>query len=510
MAKVLELRPDRSLLLRAGVGWRPGLVGHATVPVGRDSQAGHTLVSSEPLVVTDLATEPRFSGPALLLDHGVRSGISVTIPGETTPWGVLGIHSTSAAHFTRDDVSFVQAMANLVGAKLRESNARAAQHEAEARLALWQKMEAIGTLAGGIAHDFNNLLTAILSYADLALDALPEGSPVRADLEQIVGATQRAGELTSQILAFGRKQVLRPRNTDLNLVVESTLRLLRRTLGEQVELDFVPGAALGHTFVDPTQMEQVILNLCVNARDAMPDGGRISIETQNVVINGEYVRAHPWAKPGRYVMLTVADTGVGMSREIVDRIFEPFFTTKELGRGTGLGLASVHGIVHQHGGMIQVYSEVGRGTLFKVYLPITSRAAHATERRPAGPRLRGSETILVAEDDPHVQRVVIRILQSAGYETVAAPDGEALEIFRAAAPSIDLVILDAVMPRVGGRQALREMRAIRPDLRFLLVSGYSDLTEELDPDERRAWVTKPYDPDSLLERVRRALDGTLE
>ncbi len=385
--------------------------------------------------------------------------------------------------------------------------AEAGRRELEERLRQSEKLESIGTLAGGIAHDFNNLLTIILGGAEYLLMESEEDPTLSEYLGEIRDAAERAGQLTAQILAFGRKQILKPRSIDLNSVINDALRLLRRTIGEQYQLDFRPSVDLGSNYADPIQLEQVLLNLCVNARDAMPDGGAITIETQNVVIDDEYMRTHTWGEPGRYVQLTVSDHGVGMAPDVIERIFDPFFTTKELGRGTGLGLATVYGIVRQHEGLIHVSSEPGRGSDFKIYLPIVDRVVDRVESPPEAVESHGNERILVAEDDASIRRILERVLVRAGYRVALAEDGAvALEMFESDPSAFDMVLVDAVMPHLNGRDTLAAMRSADPGLRFLIMSGYAHRSE-LDVEHVDAWVAKPFSPDQLLHRVRRALDG---
>jgi len=293
----------------------------------------------------------------------------------------------------------------------------------EAQLLQAQKMEAVGQLAGGIAHDFNNLLQVILGHLELVLSDLPPQEPRRVELEEVQKAAERAAALTRQLLAFSRRQLLNPQLLDLNEIVADLMKMITRMIGEHIELNVIPGHALNTVRADRGQIEQVLINLCVNARDAMPDGGRLTIETENVLFDDQYCISHAWAAPGRYVLLQVSDSGCGIAPEIVGQIFEPFFTTKEPGRGTGLGLATVYGIVRQHGGTIQVYSEVGSGSTFKVYLPAVEGAAPAIDCRIPEPIRGGHETILVAEDDAQLRSLAKRILESAGYHVFVAADG---------------------------------------------------------------------------------------
>ncbi|MBX7255377.1 MAG: PAS domain S-box protein [Candidatus Hydrogenedentes bacterium] len=373
-----------------------------------------------------------------------------------------------------------------------------------------QKMEAVGQLAGGIAHDFNNLLQAILGYTDLILEDLAPGDNHRSELEQVRLAAERASTLTRQLLTFSRRQVIQPVPVDLNELVAGLMKMLRRIIGEHIQLDIIPGHRLGTVHADVSQIEQVLLNLCVNARDAMPDGGRLTIETENVVVDHEFKVNHPWAKEGRYVLLSVTDTGCGMEKTVLEHVFEPFFTTKGEGEGTGLGLATVYGIVKHHDGMIHTYSEVGKGTTFKVYLPISQRAAVTIGDKVTGMAPGGTETILLAEDEEMILNLAARLLRDAGYTVLTASDGiEAMYMFDAHADAIDLALLDVVMPRMGGREVQKRIREKKPHVKFLFASGYSAnaihtnfvLAEDLQ------LIQKPYQRDALLRKVREVLDS---
>jgi PAS domain S-box-containing protein len=381
----------------------------------------------------------------------------------------------------------------------------------EAQYRQSQKMEAIGQLAGGVAHDFNNLLQVIVGYNEMHLDAMSASDSRRADLLEIQAAAARAIELTRQLLAFSRRQVLQPKDLNPNQLIANILKMLRRIIGEHIRLDFVQGHALGTIHADPTQVEQILLNLCINARDAMPGGGLIVIETQNVTINGIYTALHPWVPEGRYVLITVTDTGVGMPPEVQSRIFDPFFTTKEEGKGTGLGLATTYGIVKQHNGFIHVYSEVGKGTAFKIYLPITDRKASEIGALIETPVAVGTETILVAEDQQSVRALARQILCGAGYTVIEATDGEeALEVYRENADKVGLVLLDVIMPKLYGRAVYEQIRIINPSVRVLFCSGYSANGVHTDfiASEQAMLIQKPYHPKDLLRAVRQALDGS--
>jgi PAS domain S-box-containing protein len=377
----------------------------------------------------------------------------------------------------------------------------------EAQLRHAQKMEAVGQLAGGLAHDFNNLLTAMLGNLSLLLSGLAEGDPNREFAAGAERAAHRAANLTGQLLGFSRRTVLRPRPWCLNATVDEVLAILRRTLDPRIELEVRPAAELGTVEADPGQMTQVLLNLCLNARDAMPDGGRLTIETADVTIEDARGRQYLGAGPGRFVRLRVGDTGGGMPAEVRDRIFEPFFTTKGPGRGTGLGLAMVFGIVRQHSGWVECASEVGRGTRFDVYLPRVEALAEAPTADDTPPAA-GHETVLLVDDEEMIRTVGSAILQRYGYEVLLAEDGQqAVDVYREQHERIDLVILDLTMPHLSGHDAFRRLLEIDPRARVLFASGYS--AERLtDADQQRAlgFVSKPYRSEDLARAVRTALD----
>ncbi len=377
----------------------------------------------------------------------------------------------------------------------------------EGQLRHAQKMEAVGQLAGGIAHDFNNLLQAILANTELAMESGPLSADVAESLGEIEGAGRRAADLTRQLLAFSRRQPLRPVPTDLNQLVQSLMKMLRRLLPESIAVDLIPGHDLASVNADPSRLEQVILNLCVNARDAMEHGGRLTIETENVLINARYCEANPWARPGRYVLLSVTDTGAGMTAEVRDRIFEPFFTTKAAHQGTGLGLSTVYGIVQQHEGMIHVQSEPCTGTTLEIYLPADNRlAADVGDELDVIPP-RGQETILLTEDDERVRRAAVQILQRAGYRTIAAANGaEAVRLLRERAGPVHLVLLDLVMPELGGPETWEHMRVSNPGLRVLFTSGYADERYRKRLPAGAEVLDKPFRTEELLSRIRAKLD----
>jgi len=630
-SKVLECDPDgETLLLRAGHGWKPGLVGHARVGTGQESQAGYTLASEEPVVVPDLAAEQRFSGPPLLQDHGVVSGISVAIRGRERAYGVLGAHAATRRRFSADETLFLEAVANTLaqaverqqiltrlreneerfrllidrsadligvfsiqgtvqfaGASVervlgyrpqqmigrsaldyvhpedREAAARGFQvlaqspggttrvtiryrhrdgsyrvlestginlahmpaiggivvnsrdvtdrRSLEERLGQSQRLESVGRLAGGIAHDLNNILTAILANADLLGALRPRDAAGQEELQEVVRSSLRARDLVQQLLAFARKQVLAPRVLDINRSVRDSERLLRRLLPENVALRLRLSEPLGPVLADPSQLEQVLINLAVNARDAMPEGGALTIETADVTLDGDFAEAHPGTiAPGPHVMLAVSDTGVGMPPEVLAHAFEPFFTTKSPGLGTGLGLATTYGIVKQSGGFIYAYSEVGVGSSFKIYFPRASRATtEPVESSPPAVR-GGTETVLLVEDDEAVSSVARRVLQRAGYTVLAtgSPD-EALSVEAGFAGRIHLVVTDVVMPGLSGRQVAERIRRRRPDLAVLYISGYTEnaVTTNGVVDPGTWFLAKPFTGATLLAKVREVLEA---
>lgn len=384
------------------------------------------------------------------------------------------------------------------------------QRETENRLRLSQRLEAVGRLAGGVAHDFNNLLTVILGYLDFAIRELPASASIRADLLEAQQAGERAENLTRQLLAFSRKQVLAPTVLNLNKIVMDISGLLRRLLGEDVQIATQLAADLGSVRVDSGQVEQVIMNLVVNARDAMPQGGKLTIETSNVTLDDSYASQHISVSPGQYVLLAITDTGCGMDEATQDRIFEPFFTTKEKGKGTGLGLATVYGIVKQSGGSIWVYSEPGHGTSFKIYFPRVDAPAIEL-RRPAPPKVMasGQETLLLVEDDGLVRRLTERILKQAGYHVLVAANGsEALRLGEAQG-KIDLLLTDVVMPQMSGPQIAERLVERYPEVKVLYTSGYTDETIVRHGvlEQGVHFVGKPFSASELTKKIRAVLDG---
>ena len=380
----------------------------------------------------------------------------------------------------------------------------------EEQLMQAQKMEAVGRLAGGVAHDFNNLLTAIIGYSQITLFKLAPADPLRHEIEEIIKAGERAAMLTSQLLAFSRKQVLNPQVLNLNQIIENISKMVRRVIGEDIELVTLLDGDLGQVKVDPGQIDQVLLNLVINARDAMPEGGKITIETENVFLDEEYARTHVAVHTGAYVMLAISDTGVGMDAFTRARIFEPFFTTKAEGKGTGLGLSTVYGIVTQTGGHIWVYSEVNQGTVFKIYLPRVDEIAVADGRVEEVSDFRGEETVLVVEDEVQVSRLIVKVLKDHGYKVLEAARAEdALSLIKARDDEqIDLLLTDVIMPGMSGKTLASQFQAMRPDTKILFISGYTDnaIVHHGILDPGTAFVQKPFTPGALVRKVREILD----
>jgi PAS domain S-box-containing protein len=380
----------------------------------------------------------------------------------------------------------------------------------EGQLQQAMKMEAVGRLAGGVAHDFNNLLTVIIGYSELLQQKIGKESPMHGDVEEVRRAGERASSLTQQLLAFSRKQIIEPKVVRLDLLVADMQAMLTRLIGEDIALQATTGKSLGSVKVDPGQFQQILMNLVVNARDAMPDGGKIVIETANVDLDEGYCALHPYILPGRFVMLSVSDTGHGMSDEVKAHIFEPFYTTKERGRGTGLGLATTYGVVKQSGGSIEVYSEVGIGTTFKIYLPRVEEEASQSVKDDRPQDMRGgSETVLLVEDEDIVRNLCVRILERLGYKVLQARNGaEAIALAQGYGDRIDLLLTDVVMPGMNGAELARQLVLHHPERKVLFTSGYTDdaIVRHGILKEGVSFIGKPYTPSALAKKVRGVLD----
>lgn len=608
-AGIWEMNPDgQALTLRAGTGWKAGMVGTATLETGGQSLVNHMFAIVEPLIVGNLQAEKKFKPPAVLLDHGVVSFAAKSIAGDKWPYGIITVGATKDREITEDEIHFLiavsavlamavnrrqieeqltrlaafaqlnpnpilefdaegnlvyfndaaLAMARQLGVEhpraylptdlknvVRESltsNAGRQQLEtrAQGRILAWtifpivanqavhcyitditertnleaqlrqsQKMESVGQLAAGVAHDFNNILTIVQGHSGVILSR-QGGDPALIDSAQaIYFAAERAATLTRQLLMFSRKNLAQPRLLDLREVVTNLTKMLRRLLGESVELQFKPADNLPTMRGDSGMMEQVIVNLAVNARDAMPKGGRLTIELSTVDFDRRRLEIHPQARLGRFIRLAVTDTGTGIPPEVQNRIFEPFFTTKEVGKGTGLGLATVYGIVKQHGGWIELASQVGKGTTFEVFLPAsTEKIDTELLALNAGitTRIRGgNETILLVEDEAVIRDLAHLILREQGYRVLEAANGvEAVAIWRKERDSIDLLLTDMVLPEgMNGQELADKLRREKPGLKVICASGYS--MDEIE-QEGMGFLQKPYTRVTLTKTVRECLD----
>jgi signal transduction histidine kinase/CheY-like chemotaxis protein len=609
---LLELQPNGStLVLRAGVGWKPGLIGKEMLPADPRTQSGYTLAAGEPVVVENLPAETRFLPSPFLIDHGVVSGMTVAISGQGQAFGVLGAHTTHRRKFTEDEVHFVLAVATVLAmaaarkrteaeleklaafAQLNPNPAMelsprgivtyandaavnlaksvgcntprgilpsnvgvlvqtclgqpasklsletqisgrtlswsfhpvAASHvvhayveditdrlSLEAQFRQSQKMESVGQLAAGVAHDFNNMLTIIQGHAGMLLAKSAQSHDLLDSSQAIYFAAERAANLTRQLLMFSRKNVMQPKLTDLREVVTHMSKMLQRLLGETIRLEFHPPFEIPLVQADVGMLEQVIMNLAVNARDAMPRGGRLAIATTTAEIDEDYVHTHPEARAGSFVCLRVTDTGYGMDPATMARIFEPFFTTKEVGKGTGLGLATVYGIVKQHEGWVEVSSQVGKGTTFSIFLPASTKPveAKAAADTPIVQVPRGKETILIVEDEAVLRDMAHLILQDCGYNILEAGSGrEALNVWERHRDNIDLVLTDMVMPEgVSGMDLAQRLLQAKPKLKIIFASGYSmdDIDTAFVRKGRAAFLQKPYTHVTLAKAVRDCLD----
>ena len=486
------------------------------LPIDTDPYVSRLVVATGPEVVVDAQIDPNVNR-AVVEALGNRTIVNVPMRLLEQPFGVLGTGSfgEEGVHVPTDEeleylvglaAQLVVASARILLVRQREDAARE-RAELQRQLEHRQRLESLGQLAGGVAHDFNNLLTVIMAHASML--GLTEDDPARRDdLKVITEAAERAAELTRRLLALGQRQPLRLAPSDSGAILLSVVGMLRRVIPADITMDLVPGLDLPAILAEPSQIEQVITNLCLNARDAMPGGGRLTLRSETMSLGDAFVDEHPWARAGHYVLVTVSDTGTGMPKEVVDRVFEPFFTTKGEGRGTGLGLAVCRGIVEQHGGLIHAYSEPGVGTTFKVYLPVADGAAIRLDAPVEGDAPGGTERVLVADDQPHVRRVIERILTGAGYSVVGVADGKAAVLVAAREP-FHLVILDAVMPELGGRAAYEQICKARPEMRVLFASGYGaeELTARFLADTNVPLIRKPFDPNLLLRTVRAILDA---
>ena len=615
--EILELAPgQRELILRAGAGWKEGMIGSARTDAGPDSLPGYAIQTLEAIRVADYRTERRFKAPTLARYHGAISGVTVAITGRdrVRSFGVLGAHSLKARTFTDDDEQFLRAVANLLAMTIDRKRAEAemqkravfaqlnptpaielnatgeityandaafrlahetgyshpgevlpehiadtvsnailsghdrieftTQHagrtlawlvhpipadnlahcyitditerlKMDANLRQADKMLAIGQLAAGVAHDFNNMLTVIQGHAGILLQKADRSDGSMESAQSIYFAAERAAGLTKQLLMFSRKNVKQSARLDLTDVVKGMSDMLKRLLGETIQLQFLPAAALPPFDGDKNEIEQVIMNLVVNARDAMPSGGSVQVITEAVELDDEAANLQPQSRPGSFVRLRVVDTGCGMDQATMDRIFEPFFTTKEVGKGTGLGLATVYGIVKQHDGWLEVASEINQGTTFSAYFPamgeaVETRVAATAKPTSTAAATGGNETILVVEDEPELRDMALQVLEGFGYRHLQAGSApEAIEVWNRHAAEIDLVLTDMVMPgSMSGRDLAKHLIAQRAGLPVVIASGYSmdDISDELSGNKNISFVQKPYTLDTLAKTIRTALD----
>jgi PAS domain S-box-containing protein len=516
LAELWTVEPEGQVLRWAGAWHIAGLEADEFEAISREMTLapaadvpGRAWATEEPVWMTDALagmhpTRASAAGPL-----GLRAALGVPVRGTTGVIALLTFFSRSPRPRDDDLDSVMDDIGGRIGQLIERERAQEALEQAEGHVRQLQRLEAVGRLAGGVAHDFNNLLTVIMGRGDILLGRLPADNPHRRDIALIKKTAERAAALTKQLLAFSRKQILEPKVLDLNTVVSGMVTMLQRLIGEDIELVFLAGSELGRVKADPGQLEQVVANLAVNARDAMPNGGRLTLETTAVDLGEHYARQHVGVQAGSYVMLGVSDTGTGMDRETQARIFDPFFTTKEPGKGTGLGLATVYGIVKQSGGNIWVYSELGKGTTFKVYLPQVHDAEDAAEPEQIRPG-RGTETILIVEDEDEVRALACEVLATYGYEVLQArTPADALLIAERHTGPIHLLLTDVIMPGMSGRMLAERLAPLRPEMTVLYMSGYTDeaIVHHGTLDAGTPFIQKPFTPDALAAGVRRLLDA---
>ena len=516
LAELWNVDADEQVLRWAGAWHSAGLEANEFEAISREMTLapgadvpGRVWATDEPVWLTHALAEMHPARAPAAVQLGLRAALGCPVRGTTGVIALLTFFSRSPRPRDDDLDSVMDDISGRIGQFIERQRAQEALEQSEGHVRQLQRLEAVGRLAGGVAHDFNNLLTVIMGRGDILLGRLPADHPHRRDIALIKKTAERAAALTKQLLAFSRKQILAPKVLDLNTVVSGMVTMLQRLIGEDIELVFLAGAELGRVKADPGQLEQVIANLAVNARDAMPNGGRLTLETAAVELSEHYARQHVGVQAGAYVMLAVSDTGIGMDRETQARIFEPFFTTKEPGKGTGLGLATVYGIVKQSGGNIWVYSEPGNGTTFKVYLPQVHDAEDAAEPEQIRPG-RGIETILIVEDEDEVRTLACEVLVTYGYEVLQArTPADALLIAERHTGPIHLLLTDVIMPGMSGRMLAERLAPLRPETNVLYMSGYTDeaIVHHGTLDAGTPFIQKPFTPDTLAAGVRRLLDA---
>ncbi|MFQ6026834.1 MAG: ATP-binding protein [Dehalococcoidia bacterium] len=480
-----------------------------TIPL-QGTRTQHVLDTGRTLILNDIQENPRFPADSRFAQYGIRSTIAVPLISKSQIIGTLSLQSTQTGSYGEEKQAILERLAQQIAPAVENANLYEERKKVWEQLLQSQKLESIGRLAGGIAHDFNNLLTAIMGYSQLVLDRAPSDGSLTDFISQIQKSAERASNLTSQLLVFSRHQVFNPKVVNLDDIILDLDGMLRRLIGVDIELVTIPCPEAEPVKVDPSQLEQVLVNLAVNSRDAMPEGGKLTIETNLATLTDKGTSQNSDITPGRHMSLSVSDSGTGMTQEVQDHIFEPFYTTKEVGKGTGLGLAICYRIVKQNGGHIEVHSELGRGTCFDIYFPVTSEGrAPLAENIGISSLILGSETVLVAEDEAPLRAMVSRVLGQQGYTLLEACDGEeALKVAHQHSGKIDLLVTDVVMPRVGGVELADQFRDISPETKVLFTSGYHEgkVSPGYSSDLGTDFLQKPYLPGILVGKVRELLD----
>jgi signal transduction histidine kinase len=530
-SKVCQYRAEQNdLLIVAGYGWQDGVIGHVVSRADMSSPQGRAFTTGEPSIVDDLRKEVGFDLPPFYAAHGIISTVDVIIKGsDEQPYGVLEIDSGKQHNYDQHDVNFLTGFANVLAEAVSTASRGVAlqrsvdmmralveekerllyeRNAADLQLRQAQKMEAVGQLTGGVAHDLNNILTVIVGTIGILAESVVDRPELIAITKMIDEAAARGSDLVQSLLAFARKQALQPRKVDINSLVMEATNLLRPTLGEQIEVHMNLAGGASHALIDPSQLASAILNLALNARDAMPDGGKLVIETSNVVLDDSYVSANSDVTAGNYVMVAVTDCGHGIPASILDNVFEPFFTTKDVDKGSGLGLSMVYGFVKQSGGHIKIYSEEDHGTTVRIYLPQAEGAAQPAAPASKLPLEGGHETILVVEDDHLVRALVVGQIKSLGYVALTAANAaEALNVIDSPR-EIDLLFTDMIMPgAMNGRQLAEKALQRRESLKILFTSGYSEgaIVHHGRLDAGVLLLAKPYHKSDLARMIRTAL-----
>jgi signal transduction histidine kinase/CheY-like chemotaxis protein len=494
--------PDNQFVCRAAFGVPEGMTEHLRVRNDPGTGTGFVLAQGDSVVVLDYATETRFDPGPMIPALGLASALAVPIMGDEGPAGVLTARFRQRRVFSEDDKNFLRSVANIVGSAMKYTHA-------EERLRHAQQLEAVGQLTGGIAHDFNNLLTVIIGNLQLVQEDGAGNAAIAQPVDAALRAASSAADLTRKLLAFSRRQALRPRPIDVNELVGGMLDMIRRTLGERITILAYPDPDVPKAHADPGQLETALLNLVVNARDAMPNGGRLSIETATRSLDADYAEQVGDVQPGDYVMIAVTDNGSGMPETVAKRAFDPYFTTKERGKGSGLGLSMVHGFVKQSHGHVAIYSELGHGTTVRLFLPVAQTGQAGTAQRARDAMMpRGSETVLMVEDDEAVRAIGARFLAQLGYRVHQAGDGDAALALLAAHPEIEVVFTDIMLPgSLDGLDLAREIRQRRPRLPLLFTSGYASGAVQRMEKLPGPMIDKPYHREALARAIRSVLDA---